>query len=149
MKKTNALTILLTFVLLISSCKKEDIEMEPEVLQSTSYELQAAGGSNISGTATFTEDSNGTTTILLDLNGSSTAEHPAYIRFNSVEEGGDIAITLTNCTCAISETIVSKLDDNSAIGYDRLVNFNGHITIHESPSDLETIISATNIGSNK
>jgi hypothetical protein len=40
-------------------------------------------------------------------------------------------------------------DANTAVSYDDLINFDGHINIHASPSDLSTIVAWTDIGGNE
>ena len=132
---------------MLSSCKKDNVDTV--ILQSKVYQLIATTESNITGTATFTEDSNGSTFILIELEGSNTTEHPAFIRFNNAEEGGTVAITLTECTCSVSETLVTKLDGGTSIDFDGLLKLDGHITIHESPEDIDTIVSTVNIGINE
>ncbi len=133
-------------LIIITGCKKDDVSTV--ILQSTEYRLNASNGSSITGTATFTEDSDGKTEVLIELDdGSSTAVHPAYIRFNTAEEGGAVALTLEACECAISRTTVSKLDVGTSISYEGLLKLDGHISIHESPDDY-TVISVANIGVN-
>jgi hypothetical protein len=133
-------------LIIITGCKKDDVSTV--ILQTTEYRLNASNGSSITGTATFTEDSDGKTEVLIELDdGSSTAVHPAYIRFNTSEEGGAVALTLEACECAVSRTTVSKLDVGTSISYEGLLKLDGHISIHESPDDY-TVISAVNIGTN-
>ncbi|MEM1259557.1 MAG: hypothetical protein AAGH81_13565 [Bacteroidota bacterium] len=118
------------------------------ILRSTEYRLEAVGDSGIFGTVTFTEDSDGKTEVLVQLDdGSSVAIHPAYIRFNTLEEGGTVALTLNPCECAVSTTLVNQLDNGSIISYDGLMRLNGHVSIHNTPDDY-TVISGANIGSN-
>lgn len=148
-KKSSSFLLLLTVVLVLGSCKKDDNGDDSDVLQSKMYDLKAVDGSNITGTATFTEDIDGTTTVLIKLEGSNTTEHPAFIRYNDAAQGGDVAITLKECTCSVSETVVSELDNGESINFDGLLQLDGHITIHESPHDLETIVSVANIGLNE
>lgn len=151
MKKNTPFLLLLSFVLILGACKKDDdsTNEDSDILQSKVYQLQAMGGSSITGTATFTEDIDGKTTVLIKLEGSNTTEHPAFIRYNKASEGGSVAITLKECTCSVSETVVSMLDNGESINYDGLVALDGHISIHGSPQDLETIVSVANIGVNE
>ncbi|WP_373516252.1 hypothetical protein [Pricia sp.] len=149
MKKSTSLLVLFAFIVVLGGCKKDNATEGSEILQSKVYQLEAMGGSNVSGTATFTEDIEGKTTILLELEGSTTDEHPAFIRYNSASIGGDVAITLKKCTCSVGETVVSKLDNGEPIDYDGLLRLDGHISIHQSPKNLETIVSTANIGVNE
>ncbi len=145
--KNSPLSFMLVLVMFItSSCKKENAE-EIVILQQTEYIITPFNGSNIRGTATFTEDSNGSTFILIELTGSNTAEHPAFIRFDAARDNGENAITLEVCTCQISKTLVTKLDNGNIIDYDDLVRFNGHIAILENKTD-DTVVAVANIGRN-
>ena len=147
MKKSSSLLLIIACVLILGGCKKDNVDTV--ILQSKVYQLNAMSGSNITGTATFTEDDQGKTTVLIELDGSNTTEHPAFIRYNNASDGGPVAITLKKCTCSVSETVVSKLDGGASINFDGLLKLDGHITIHESPEDLETIVAFANIGSNE
>ena len=145
---------LLLFVSLtaLSSCGGDD-SIEPTgineiIVDEKAYTLTSVGGSGITGTATFTRDSNGNTTILIELNNTNTEEHPAYVRFNSAAEGGIIAITLEPCTCAVSTTVVTRLDDGTPIDFDKLLNLDGHISIQESIENPDVLVSTADIGIN-
>jgi len=131
--------------LIFTSCKKDDVDTV--VLQETVYQLTTLNSSGVNGTATFTENSDGTTYILIELQGSNTSEHPAFIRYNTYEEGGANAITLKDCTCLISETVVTKLDGGTSINYDGLLKFDGHVIILASKDD-DTAVAVANIGRN-
>jgi len=41
------------------------------------------------------------------------------------------------------------LDNGNAISYEDLLTFNGHIKVHKSSNELETVLLQGNIGSNK
>lgn len=144
--KSSPYFLLVLSLVFLTGCKSDDISSV--ILRSVEYRLTAVGGSNVTGTATFTEDNNGKTEVLIQLDdGSSTLVHPAYIRFNSADEGGAIALTLEACECAVSRTTVSKLDSGTPISYDDLLKLDGHISIHESPTDM-TVISVADVGEN-
>lgn len=149
MKKTSSLLVLLAFIVILGGCKKDNDNEDTDIVQSKIYQLNAVGGSNITGTATFVEDTEGKTKILVQLEGSNTDVHPAFIRYNSASEGGPIAITLKKCTCSVGETVVSTLDCGEAIDFDGLLQLDGHISIHKGPEDLETVVSTANIGANE
>ncbi len=119
--------------------------------ESVSYPLAAVGGSGVSGAATFAERNDGTALVTLVVTGTpADGNHPAHIHYNSVEEGGAIAISLTNVSGAtgISKTSVMGLDNNRAITYDELIAFDGYINVHLSPTDLATIVAQGNVGAN-
>ena len=150
MKKAPFYLLLITLTIL-SSCGKDD-NIEPTgineiIVDQIDYALSAVNGSGITGKATLTRDSNDNTTILIELENTNTEEHPAYVRFNSAAEGGPIAITLEPCTCAVSTTVVTQLDDGTSINFDKLLNLDGHVSIQDSPSN-PAVVSAVDIGSN-
>ena len=146
MKKS--LTILILVVTLVfTSCNKDDAA-KAVILQSDEYTIFDVANSGITGKATFTQEDNGSTHVLIELKGAYTIENPAYIRFNSAAEGGTIAITLTACACAISNTTITQLDNGSPITYEGLVKLNGHITIHNGVGPQAPIVAVADIGSN-
>ncbi|MCP4976539.1 MAG: hypothetical protein GY931_10295, partial [Maribacter sp.] len=73
-----------------------------------------------------------------------TSTNPAYIRYNSAAEGGNIALSLEACTCSVSNTTITKPDNANPITYEGLLSLNGHVTI----LDGDQIIAVADIGSN-
>ncbi len=119
--------------------------------ETVDYPLIAIGGLGVSGTATFAERNDGTALVTLVVTGTMAGgNHPAHIHYNSAEEGGAIAISLTNVNGAtgISKTSVMALDNNRAITYEELIAFDGYINVHLSPADLATIVAQGDIGAN-
>ena len=115
------------------------------------YALNELSASGVSGTATFEKRKNGNTLITLDLQGTvDGGDHPAHIHANDAATGGGIVLDLSNVNGATgkSTTSVNALNDGTAITYDGLIAFNGHINIHLSPTSLATRIAQGNIGSN-
>lgn len=143
--KSSLGSILIIFGLIFTGCKKDDVDTV--ILQETVYQLTTLNNSGVGGTATFTENSDGTTYILIELEGTNTDEHPALIRYNTYQEGGANAITLKDCTCLISETVVTKLDGGTGINYDGLLKFDGHVAILANKED-DTVVAVANIGRN-
>ena len=147
MKKKFYAPLLIAFTAMLTFTACNDDKEDTFLLRTQEYEIVGVDGSGISGKVTFTEDNNGKTEILIELTGTTTSTNPAFVRFNSAEDGGTVALTLEACECAVSHTIVSKLDGGTAIDYDGLLKLNGHISIHQSVND-DTIIGVANIGSN-
>ena len=112
------------------------------------YVISGLGESDITGEATFDRNEDNSTTVYIELINASSEIHPTSINFNSVEEGGEKAITLNACECAVSTTIVATMDDGSPINYDELIDFDGHLNIYESEVLDDVIIAQSNIGSN-
>ncbi|WPP51071.1 CHRD domain-containing protein [Catalinimonas niigatensis] len=118
---------------------------------SVTYVLNEVADSNVSGTATFYERNNGFSLVEIMVDGTlPLGDHPAHIHFNSAEEGGAIAIDLTNVngTTGISRTNVDAQNNNKTTTYEDLLGFDGYINVHLSPEVLGTILSQGNIGAN-
>ncbi len=78
----NSLSILLLVVTVIfSSCNKDDA-VKAVILQSVEYSIYDIANYGITGKVTFTQEDNGSTHVLIELEGAFTIENPAYIRFN-------------------------------------------------------------------
>ena len=115
------------------------------------YALNEVEGSGVSGTATFAERKNGTTRITLALTGTvDGGDHPAHIHANDAATGGGIALDLKNVNGATGMSVTSAraLNDETAISYEALLNYNGHINVHLSAADLATRLAQGDIGSN-
>jgi hypothetical protein len=147
MKMTRSPYLILVFaIILFTGCSKD--EESPVLPKSTEYQLTSMNDSGVTGKATFTDDGQGKTEVLIELTGTTTAVHPADIRFNSAEEGGPVALTLKSCECSVGHTVVTKLDTGTPISYAGLLKLDGHISIHESPGNMGTIVAVANIGLN-
>lgn len=140
---------LVSMSLIIFGCSKDDSSTKSSTSVKV-YTLSSVSNSNISGKVTFKKNEDGSTTVLLEINGSSTDIHPAFIYLNNLETGGQIAITLApiDCDCESSSTVITTLDDGTPITYEQLLKFDGHIKIHQNEDHLEIIITQGNIGAN-
>lgn len=151
------LPVLLMIPVIFISCDKDDdgytdpVDPSPTELNSKTYTLGAVGGSGISGTAKFIENDNATLSIELDLqNTSSGNTHPAHIHINTAAEGGGIALTLdpVDGSTGKSTTTFTTLDDGTPVTYQSLLDFDGYINVHLSPTELSTLIAQGDIGQN-
>ena len=133
-----------TMTMLLGGCKKDS----PAAPAKTTYQLAVKDQLGVSGTVTFTQLSSTVTTIDIVLTGGDAASHPAEIRNGAAVEGGTTAITLTPIVGGKSTTQVSTLDNSSIINYAQLIAFDGYIDVHESSTDLTTIIAQGDIGGN-
>lgn len=115
------------------------------------YTLNELNSSGVSGTAVFEKRKNGKARITLSLEGTvDGGDHPAHIHTNDAATGGGIVLDLKNVNGASGKSVTNAyaLKDGTAITYDELINYNGHINVHESPTNLATRIAQGNIGSN-
>jgi Cu/Zn superoxide dismutase len=151
-QKLILLALSLFVAMTIMSCEKDnDSEIIPTD-NKKEYTLAELNDSGVSGKATFTELSDGSIEVNLDLSGTpSSGVHPAHIHFNSAAEGGGIAIGLepVDGASGSSISIVNSFDDGMPISFDELLAFDGHINVHLSASELQTIVAQADIGVNK
>jgi hypothetical protein len=148
----------LSLLLLIGCSKSESVDINnpntpdpdsgiPDNVERVDYALESFDNSGVTGTASFIPNEDGSTTVYIQLENASQGIHPATVNFGSTEDGGSIAITLSECECAISETLVTQLDNGTQVTFLELMGFDGHLNIYESPTD-GTVIAQANIGSN-
>ncbi|MBC2840029.1 hypothetical protein [Robiginitalea sp. SC105] len=149
------LMICLFCSVMVGCSKGEDADVnnsnpdpDPDPVESVVYDLTSANDSGVTGTATLIRNSNGTSTILIELENALEGLHPAAVHENSVSEGGPIAITLNDCECQVSETVITQLDDGTSISFDELMVFDGHLLIYQSEQSMDRVIARANIGSN-
>ena len=139
---------------ILTSCNKEDNPGMDEALptgEKEEYVMAAFNDSGISGIATFEELEDNSTKVTISLDGTmSGGDHPAHIHMNTAAEGGGIVIDLTNVDgdTGISETIISQTNDGDDITYAALIEFDGYINVHNSPTDLGTFLTQGDIGQN-
>lgn len=120
--------------------------------ESKAYTLAEKDVPSISGTATFYKRVNGTALAVLDIqNTPEGGSHPAHIHNNDAATGGGIAFTFNSVDgdSGLSSSQVETLDDETAIGYNDILTFNGYINVHLSIPEITTIVAQGNIGSNE
>ncbi|MGB5509572.1 hypothetical protein [Robiginitalea sp.] len=127
-----------------SSGPVTEIPSDPERVD---YQLFSVNDSGVTGIAAFIPREDGTTTVYIELENATQDIHPARILFGDVDAPGSLAISLNDCECKISETIVTELDNGSSVSFVELMTFDGHLNILQSPTD-GTILAHTNIGAN-
>ena len=134
------------FAVTITGCKKDEDDPEPLV---TTYDLKVKDVLGITGTVKFTEISSSETRVEITLNGAPAGSHPAHIHANSAVETGGIVVSLNPVDAqGKSITLVTKLDNNSAISYAQLIEYDGYVNVHESDSTLGVILAQADIGGN-
>jgi hypothetical protein len=137
----------------VMSCDDDDDSNEPTLTGETkTYPLASVSNPGISGTIKFAERSDNATVITIDLDGTTAGNtHPAHIHANSAAQTGGIIIDLTavNGETGISETVVKKKNDGTAISYDQLLQLDGYANVHLSEADLATLIAQGDIGQNE
>jgi hypothetical protein len=124
-------------LLLIGGCKKDEIPN-----RSTTYQLIVEDVLGVTGTVTFIELKNSTTTIDIMLNNAPTGTYPASLCEKSAVEKGAAIITLN----PVDETGKSSTNVTS-LSYGQLIAYDGCIKVLQS-SDPELIIALGDIGGN-
>lgn len=150
--KTKTFLLLFTLTFLAFSCDDDAESMAILDLDSKTYQLFERSNSGVSGTATFTNRSDGTVLLTLSLNGTpQNGMHPSHIHFNSAAEGGGIAVSLTpvNGATGMSETTITETDNGDPLTYMDFLNFDGYINVHLSANDLATVVAQGDIGQNE
>ena len=59
-----------------------------------------------------------------------------------------VAFNEVDGTTGMSMTNIVALDDETAITYEQLLEFNGYINVHLSMAELATVVAQGNIGVN-
>lgn len=138
----------------LASCSDDDDVTTPPPFEGESkeYTLNELGDSGVTGTVTFNENEDGSTTVDFDLEGTEEGSvHPAHIHMGTAAEGGDIVVTFNPITDGASTTDVTALDgeDGETITYEELVTYDGYINVHLSSDELETVVAQADIGANE
>lgn len=147
--------IAFSVLLMTAGCNEDDMDPADQLPELTGnqtiYNLVTANNSGVSGTVVFEETTNQSTLITVNLTGGIPGgTHPIHIHENSTVVGGGIAIGLGEVDGSTGSLVVeiSATDDGNIISYDDLINFDGHLNIHESPQNLAVLVARTDIGGN-
>lgn len=142
--------LLLTIIIITGcDCGNEQPDAAMFTGKSKVYALHSVSNPAIEGIIKFAERRDDVTLVALYLKGiSEENSHPAFIHTNSLEETGEVSITLNPVTGknGVSETMVKQKNDGTPLDYDQLRELKGYVTVHLSQSDMETIIAQGNIG---
>lgn len=118
---------------------------------SETYTLDERNDSGVSGSVRFWERLNGETLVVVELTGTpADGDHPAHIHANTAAEGGGIVVSLENIdgSTGLSRTNITQTDDGTALTYADLIDFDGYVNVHLSPSELGTTVAQGDIGQN-
>ena len=144
---------LCVFMVILSGCEKEETSETDFTGKSIVYQLVSGSEYDISGTATFKEKNDGSTLIVIKLNGTSgDSFHPVHLHYGTVEQEGEMAAMLypLNGSTGESKTDLKMLADNSPITYAELLTFDGSIRVHlDDGANKDIILAYNNIGKNQ
>lgn len=151
LKKLAYCALLMLPMLYLTSCDNNDDDGVFAGRFKT-YALASVSNPNISGTATFIENVDNSTTVELRLTGTPAGgSHPAHIHFNTAAESGGIAVTLgtVDGDTGFSTKTFSKLDNDTSVTFDDMLGFDGYINVHLSANELTTLVAQGDIGENE
>jgi len=112
---------------------------------SIAYDLGEKDVPGYSGELLLQERMNGNTLATITMVGVLTADAPAHIHMGSVAEApGDIFLTFT----PVSQTTNMSMTHIESTKYADLLTYDGYVNVHQSSSNLGTILAQGDIGSN-
>ena len=152
MKKLFLMALLVLPLVVITSCKNDDEGSSTPIEVSKTYALGSVTNPSISGTAKFIKNTDNSTTVELQLTGTTSGGmHPAHIHFNTAAESGGVAVTLgtVDGDTGFSSVTFSALNDATTVTYEDLLDFDGYINVHASATDLGTLVAQGDIGKNE
>ncbi len=147
----NKVASALSLALFLVGCQKNEAVSE-FTGNETNYALTQASNYAISGTVTLKERKDGSTTVAVELEGTQgEAKFPVHLHLGDVSTPkADIAAILNPVVAAQgkSETVLTKLADESSVNYQQLISLKACIKIHLSDTGAEKdiILAGGNIG---
>lgn len=117
------------------------------------YALQSGSVYPISGTVTLKEKKDGSALVIVELTGTEgNIQHPVHLHMGDISApGADVAALLTPVigSTGKSETILTRMADETTITYAQLVKLDACIKIHlaDAGPDRDIILAGGNIGS--
>jgi hypothetical protein len=116
------------------------------------YALTPGSIYQTSGTVTFKEKKDGSTLVLVNLEGTEgNLQHPVHLHLGSIATPGADVTALLNPVLSKtgkSETLLTRLADESAVSYADILNLNACIKVHLGAAgpDRDIILAGGNIG---
>ncbi|WP_250434509.1 CHRD domain-containing protein [Hanstruepera flava] len=152
MKKSILLLFSIAAILFTNCASDENSIPIDSSLTYIEYDLSAVENPVVTGYVRFVkgEDQSITAQVILSGLDTNNGSHPARIYYESAVEGGSIAITLNpvNSNTGRSTTTFTALDDGTPITYEELIIFNGHLNVHVSSNNLDSLLAQGDIGEN-
>jgi hypothetical protein len=146
------ISLLLLNVFALAGCDDEyDDNEAPTPSEERSYKLDQLDNSGVSGTVSFKKIDDQTTQIVVQLTGTQAGNtHPAHIHSGAAGSGGPIVLDFNPVDGGTgkSETMVTQMNDGTAVTFEDLVAFDGHVNVHLSAAQLNVMIAQGNVGAN-
>lgn len=136
------------FILLLSSCTGEELAGPTPNGNTRAYPIESYYASGIDGNLTLAEMSDGSVSLLLELEGDLDEDYAAKIRYNNAIESGEVVLSLNTVTSytGSSKTIVRQSDQGLNLSYQQFLQINAHIIIRSVISG--EIVAWGDIGQN-
>lgn len=148
------ITIRITTILFVAAllgCQEPDAVSE-FTGNEMSYQLMAGSEYDVSGTIAFKERTDGYSTVLIALKGTDgTAKHPVHLHLGNIAtEQAAVAALLSPVIASTgkSETLLTKLADDTPIMYKDIANLEACIKVHLSDEGAgrDVILAGGDIG---
>jgi hypothetical protein len=138
---------------LIGACQDHESAQPGDLTgKESTYPLMAGSAYPISGTVTFKEKTDGAAVVTVELSGTDgDIQMPVHLHLgNTATPDAEVAALLTPVTgkTGLSETILTKLADETPITYQQLIALDACIKVHlaEAGPDKNIILAAGDIG---
>lgn len=143
--------ILIYAVNILLSCSTDEILEAIPTGNSKEYQILRTNISDLTGVVEFIENTNGSTTISIQLNNTVEGiNNPVSIHRNTANIGGETVLKLNNIDGknGTSITTVQKLNNGQSINFNELSEFDGYLAISGQDSQKGLLIGYSDLGSN-
>lgn len=143
----------LFFGALLIACQENESISKETTGNEMVYPLLKASDYDISGTVTVKEKCDGSSLVVVSLTGTEgDIEHPVHLHLGNISEtGADVAALLNPVigSTGRSETLLTRLSDETEISYKQLIDLKACIKVHLSAvgPDRDIVLAGGNIGS--
>ncbi len=142
---------LVVFGMLWISCQESE-NINEFTGNETTYSLQPGSDYDISGTVTLKERRDGTSTVLVNLTGTSgNNKLPLHLHLGDISTpGADVAALLNpvEAKTGTSETILTQLADETSVSYADLIKLEACVKVHlaDTGPERDIVLAGGNIG---
>ena len=146
------LVYVVALVVVFAACQENEVDQSDFTGNESSYALLAGSTYPISGTVTFKEKTDGSALIIISVTGTEgEIQHPVHLHLGNIAApDADVTAQLNPVLgkTGTSETVITKLADESAVTYKQLIELAACVKVHLAASgpDKNIILAAGNIG---
>jgi hypothetical protein len=145
--------LMFTALLIAISCQENEQGISNLTGNEVTYFLQPGADYPVSGTVTFKERKDGSTLVVIALEGTEgNAAHPVHLHLGDISTPDAAIAALLNPVAGSSgrsETVLSRLADETPVNFTDLLTLYACIKIHLSDAgpERDIILAGGNIGS--